>query len=301
MFMNSNAIHLQRWALSIALFLFLIFWSNLSLGQTLSTDTVETQVSEYVQVQLVNGQEIRGRVIEKNDEFIRVESLELGIMLIRKIDMISMEVSNQPFVVAPKRYNPQSSRYFFAPSGIQLQAGEGYYQNGYLIYNQVSYGVTDQLTLGVPFVPFLGLGGSAKLGATFSGDVQNGGVFGSMGGIVVVPFNGLIDEPLGIGFGNVTFGREMSNLTLGAGSAFPSNNPNLILNVSFMTNMNERTWLMSENYLITSAGDNAGLFSLGIRRASENKDSLFDYAMVMLMVDDVTIPIPWISWTVAFN
>lgn len=296
---TSNA--LQGRVACVVFCLFLCYWSNLAWGQSLLSDTVQTQVSEYVLVKLVNGQEINGLVIEKNNEFISVETVDLGTMIIRKIDMVSMEFSSQPFVVAPKRYNPQSSRYFFAPSGIQLRAGEGYYQNGYIIYNQVSYGLTDQLTLGIPFVPFLGLGGSAKFGTTLSGDVENGGVFGSVGGIAVFPFNDLGDEPIGIGFGNVTIGREMSNFTFGAGSAFPSDISNLILNMSFMTDMNDRTWLMSENYLITSDGNNAGLFSMGIRRASSNKDSLFDYAMVVLMVDGVAIPLPWVSWTVAFN
>ena len=57
--------------------------------------------------------------------------------------------------------NPQSSRYFFAPSGIQLRQGDGYFQSN-IALNSVSLGVTENITIG-GLLSFLGAGGSVKI------------------------------------------------------------------------------------------------------------------------------------------
>ncbi|MCB9270107.1 MAG: hypothetical protein H6561_11110 [Lewinellaceae bacterium] len=46
-------------------------------------------------------------------------------------------------------YNTQSARYFFSPNGYGLHPGEAYYQNVWVLYNQVSFGITNNVSLGV--------------------------------------------------------------------------------------------------------------------------------------------------------
>ena len=83
-------------------------------------------------------------VLEIDESSFLINTLLLGKMRISKTDILNItyisadEVglmtsgkSNRSGVI-----NPQSTRYFFAPSAMQLKKGEGYYQNAWLLYNQ---------------------------------------------------------------------------------------------------------------------------------------------------------------------
>ena len=287
---------------ALRLFAILLIFST-KITPVLRAQVTEAPAVQRVIIELHNGRTMTGILIEETESDVRIETASMGIIKVAKIDIVSMQIL-APGEAAPVfRANPQASRYYFAPSGIQLAAGEGYYQNAYLIYSQLSYGVTDHFTIGIPFVPFLGLGATAKIGGTLSGDLETGGVHGSVGGIAILDFtSNILDEPIGIGFGNLTFGREMSNFTIGLGRTFPDD-PTTLLNAAFMTNLSDRTWLMSENYVLVlpNSNFNVSIFSLGIRRASRDKESLFDYAMVMISDGDFVFPLPWVSWTYSFG
>lgn len=270
---------------------------NHVVGQTDSLGTVVGS-GELVRLDLANGRTLEGEILEENEAFLRVQTEGLGIIQVQKIDIVRRTTIDRLTPYREPRANPQSSRYYFAPSGIQLRKGEGYYQNGYLLYSQVSYGITDNMTIGVPLIPFIGAGLTGKLGGTISGDRENGGVHASAGGIVLFDWTtNILEGPVGIAFANVTFGREVSNFTVSVGNAFSESSNQLVWNASFMLPMNDQTWLMSENYVLNEVI----LASIGIRRASKTKDSLFDYAMVMLTDGEFTVPLPWISWTFSFD
>jgi len=49
--------------------------------------------------------------------------------------------------------SPHATRYLFGPNGYSLKRGEAYYQNVWILFNQVSFGVSDRLTLGIGMVP----------------------------------------------------------------------------------------------------------------------------------------------------
>lgn len=263
-------------------------------------DSLATSVGarELVKLDLANGRSLEGEIIEENESFIRLQTEGLGIIQVTKIDILRCEPIDRLTPYREPRANPQASRYYFAPSGIQLRQGEGYYQNGYLLYSQVSYGITDNMTIGVPLIPFIGAGLTGKLGGTISGDRETGGVHASAGGIVLFDWTAnFLEGPVGIAFANVTFGREVSNFTVSVGNAFSESSNQLVWNASFMAPLNDQTWLMSENYVLGEVT----LASIGIRRASKSKDSLFDYAMVMVTDGEFTVPLPWISWTLSFD
>ena len=172
----------------------------------------------------------------------------------------------------------QPSRYFFAPSGIQLKKGEGYFQSNVAL-NSISYGFSDRFTGGV-LLSVVGAGLTAK----FGGQVREN-VHVSVGGVAGIDYYGNLDRPLVLGFANVTFGDEDKNLTinLGIGNsindsrfydpetpldssivAYGSYQTNyytvvseieersvpLLLNISAMRPLTPNRWFITENYLV---------------------------------------------------
>jgi len=236
----------------------------------------------YVRVVMNDGTIKEGQFLAMDDDFLVVDLPMLGttripkytIQLVQDIESVSAIYSvksNRAFDV-----NPQSSRYFFAPSGIQLKAAEGYFQSN-IGLNSISYGINDGLTVG-GLVSFLGGGGSFKLGKAI-----NEKTYISAGGIGFADFYGILDDPLGLAFINVTRGTERSNVTLnlGFGNEFEgplqyrnyqrvenefgvewipldratSKTRPFIVNVSAMVSLSDTRWLLTENYLIKSRLD----------------------------------------------
>lgn len=261
------------------------------------TQSAATNNTRYVRLFLQNGGMFEGEVLEIDESTFLINTMDLGKMRITKTDISSItfisadEVGQMTFSSNRKGdINPQPTRYYFAPSGLQLKKGEGYYQNAWLLYNQVSYGVSDHFTVGMSMTPF-GTGGTVKFGGKLSDKVNV-----SAGGIALLPFTG--DSPLGIGFANITFGDERKNLSISSGLGFSDDGDNITLvNVSAMLEVTSNMWIISENYHIVE--DELTIISMGVRRASRTRDILWDYALVAIPSEEV-FGIPWLSCTIPF-
>ena len=265
------------------------------------TQSAATNNTKYVRLFLHNGGMFEGEVLEIDESTFLINTLDLGKMRITKTDISSItyisadEVGQMTLSNNRKGdINPQPTRYFFAPSGLQLKKGEGYYQNAWLIYNQVSYGVSDHFTVGMSMTPF-GTGGTVKFGGKLSDKVNV-----SAGGIALVPFTD--DDPLGIGFANITFGDERKNLSISTGLGFSDDSDNItdnltLLNVSGMLQVSSNLWIITENYHIIQ--EDLTIISMGIRRASRSRDILWDYALIAIPSEEI-FGIPWLSCTIPF-
>lgn len=189
--------------------------------QSQETQSEESSAPRYVRIVLQNGGIYEGEVVSSNSTSFVINTLMLGEMEIRKTSIASLinidadQVGSISSASRSTDLNPQASRYYFAPSAFQLKKGEGYYQNAWFIYNQISYGFTDYLTVGMSMTPF-GTGGTVKIGKPISDNVHV-----SIGGIGVLPFTDDLNT-MGIGFANITFGDERRNFTLSYGHAFYS-------------------------------------------------------------------------------
>lgn len=200
--------------------------------------------------------------------------------------------------------NPHDTRYFFMTSGYGLKKGEGYFQNTWILFNQISYGVTDFLTLGAGMVPLFLFAGSPtpvwitpKVAIPIVKDKINlstGAIMGYMLGEEI---------GFGIGYGAFTIGNRDSNLTLGGGWAFAggewADSPTLTL--SGMTRVGRKTYLLTENYLIGTGGSSFGIISAGGR--SVQKRLAIDYGLVFPIGADIGsfIAIPWLGIAVPFG
>ncbi|MDG1673855.1 MAG: hypothetical protein P8H88_00265, partial [Flavobacteriales bacterium] len=184
-----------------------------ALAQGGPTTAVTAEVNAFVLVTMNDGTLKFGTLLEVNDTDVVLQISGLGATRIPKylvqtissldVDVESMEegysyISNQP------------SRYFFAPSGLQLEEGEGYFQSN-IALNSVSYGFSDRFTGGA-MVSVLGGGVTAKYGGKVGEKTAV-----SIGGIAFMDFYQELDRPLAIGFVNVTRGDENKHLTLNVG------------------------------------------------------------------------------------
>lgn len=186
--------------------------------------------------------------------------------------------------------NPQAGRYFFAPSAFQLKKGEvtgrsSFYTNDDILFaNEIGVGLTDQWTIGTTVILPLGYGGGIKYGLELEPYVQI-----AAGGAFLLPFQSqrrrfypfrnpifpLRDEvhgldkygPTTLVFANFTLGSVHHNITL---NWFKSQSVGFdvnVINVSALLPINERTWLITENYFADASG--LVVRSLGVRRYSK--------------------------------
>lgn len=200
--------------------------------------------------------------------------------------------------------NPHDTRYFFMTNGYGLKAGEGYYQNTWIMFNQISYGATDFLTLGAGVVPlFLFAGASTpfwitpKLAIPIVKDKINLSAGMILGYLLGEDFG------FGIGYGAMTVGGRDRNLTLGAGWAYADSrwaeSPTLTL--SGMSRVGKKTYLLTENYYIGTGDSSFGLISVGGRSVQQRL--AVDYGLVFPVGADIGtfIAIPWLGIAVPFG
>ena len=205
--------------------------------------------------------------------------------------------------------NPHATRYFFGPNVYGLRKGEGYYQNTWILLNQVNYGITDHLQIGGGILPLFLFAGSPtpvlltpKLSFPVVRDKFNLGA-----GLLFAHVLG-DGSSFGIAYGASTFGNRESNLTLGAGwgfSAYDSDwdwSDRVTLMLSGMTRVGKKTYLITENYYLSvGEGESIGIIMLGGR--SVQKRLAVDYGLVLPVGTDLGefLAIPWLSITLPFG
>ena len=133
-------IHLSRF-----LFCLIFFLSSLSslLAQQHIDQAIESE--KKVLIETLDGDEFTGRILSHDSTSIDLETNK-GIFSLSKKQIKKLE--SYDYAGKFKFPNSQETRYFFAPGGIPLKKGEGYYQNVLLTGNFVNYGVHRNLSVG---------------------------------------------------------------------------------------------------------------------------------------------------------
>lgn len=121
--------------------------------ETRAQDTTTTAPVNAI-ILLKDGTQLRGIILSESPEGLRIKTDNLGEMTISADKIDRIEKHTEGFYRNGQYWfrNPNSTRYFFAPSALPLRKGEGYYQNAYVFVNSVSVGVTDHFTMGGGFV-----------------------------------------------------------------------------------------------------------------------------------------------------
>lgn len=251
-----------------------MFILSLIIGQTIAfsqANVTDNQARVYL-VTLKDGSTMRGTIVSENPQEISLATENVGTVTIKKDQIKSMVLLDQSNLKSGKYWfpNPNYSRYFIGP-GIQLKKGDGYYQNVDVLFNTVSYGITNYFSLGGGVELLSTLHGQPiiilmpKLGFEVTKSLWLGG------GILYVNLSALsgvdISGGLGIGYGSATFGNENNNVSLGIGWGYVgsrwSDKP--VITLSGMARVSPRFGLVTENWFVPDYS----VFTYGIRFIGE--------------------------------
>jgi len=263
------------------------------------------QNQDTYRIETREGNIFTGTLVSEDDEtvILRVEGVgDITILRTNIRNMILIDQSRMRDGVYWHE-NPQATRYFFAPNAIGLGKGKGYYQNTWIFFNNVNYGISDNFSLGGGIVPMFLFGVSAtpvwilpKVTIPVSADKFHLGAGAMLGGVI-----GADAELLGLFYGVGTLGDRDKNLTVGIGYGYAgsevSSTP--VINVSGMVRTSRRLYLLSENYFIPAA-DFTGIISFGARWTAEN--FAVDFGLFRPLEDaGGIIGIPWLGVTIPFG
>lgn len=273
---------------------------------SLNIVSAQTNDSTIVKIETMDGNEFLGTIISQDNTTIILKTEKLGELSIRKSDIKSQELVDVQQIKDGKLWfaNPQSTRYFWSPNGYGLKKGEGYYQNIWVLWNQFSYGVSDNFSLGAGVVPlFLFGGGPTPIFATakFSIPIKKNKI-NLGGGAIAGTILGEENTSFGILYGLSTFGSPDNNVTIGLGYGFAGGEiaSTPIVNINGMFRVTSKGYFITENYFISGGGESIMLMMLGGRWII--KEAAFDYGFVIPVGDIGTfIAIPWLGFTIPFG
>ncbi|HCE56658.1 MAG TPA: hypothetical protein DER09_02400 [Prolixibacteraceae bacterium] len=259
-----------------------------------------------VQIETNDGNEFIGELITEDDIKIVIKTEKLGEITIPKTDIKRRDTVQFQQIKDGKLWfeNPQSTRYFWSPNGYGLKKNEGYYQNIWVLWNQFSYGVTNNFSIGAGIIPLFLFGGTpTPVFATmkFSIPVKENKVNVAAGAIAGTIL-GESETGFGIVYGLSTFGSPDANVTFGLGYGFAGGEwaKAPMVNFNGMFRVSSRGYFITENYLLSGGGETILLISLGGR--SIIKKAALDYGLVFPVAEiGEFVAIPWLGFTIPFG
>jgi len=285
--------------------LFVISGALLFLSISLQAQSMEEPV--LVRIQTVQGNDFIGTVVSEDSEVVVLQTDSFGEIRIRKMDIKTRTLVDTTKIKEGVFWpdNLQSTRYFWTPNGYGLHEGEGYYQNIWVLYNQVSYGFTKRFSVSAGMVPlFLFYGGSTPIWIVpkFSIPVQHEKVNIGAGAFIGTVL-GESEGGFGIVFGTTTFGSRDRNVNLGLGWGYAGGSfadfP--IINVSFMSRVGPKGYFISENYYINLYDSGLLLLSFGGRRMLGNVGLDFALYLPFATEMDGFVALPLLGLTIPFG
>ncbi|HNW53965.1 MAG TPA: hypothetical protein PKN21_06825 [Bacteroidales bacterium] len=263
--------------------------------------------ARLVKVNMNDGAEFIGNIISENDTSMQFLTGKYGQLTILKKDITKVTEIARSSVVKGKIWgeNPQSARYLFMPNGYGLKKGEGYYQNIWVLFNQVSVGVTDYFSVGAGTIPTFLFGSGLmpvwvvpKFSIPVVKDKFNVGI-GAFTGTVI----GESNSGFGILYGLATVGDRNSNLTFGLGYGYAAGSfaKSPMISLAGMVRVSPRGYLLTENYYIKVDTESLTLISMG-GRSILGKAGL-DYGLVLPLSGEMDsfFAIPWLGLTLPFG
>lgn len=276
----------------------------ISVAHLKSQDVQEDNVYRIITRQ---GNEFIGTVVSENQDVIVLKTTAFGEVTIRKEDI------RRQVIISADRFkdgefwpdNPQSTRYLWTPNGYALEKGEAYYQNIWVLYNQVSLGVTENFSISAGLIPTLLLGAEAMplwVVPKFSIPIEKNKVNMSAGAFIGT-VAGEETGGFGIAFGTLTLGDRDNNVNLGLGWGFADGRwadfP--VINLGIMYRVSPRGYFISENYYINLFDEGFGIISAGGRRIIGAVGLDFALAIPLVAGMDRLIALPFLGFTVPLN
>lgn len=267
---------------------------------------IPTDTTQLSSVETKDGNEFIGYIRSIESDVIVVSTENFGEVRIRRQNIKSIRPLEKGQIVAGEYwpYNPHATRYFFGPNGYGLRKGEGYYQNTWVFFNQVSYGISDNFSMGLGIIPLFLFAGAPtpvwitpKVSLPIKRDKINLGLGGLFGTVL-----GNEGSSFGIAYGQATFGSRDRNINVGLGYGYAgeswANTPTI--SVSGVYRVGKKFALMTENYMISAGEENYVLMSAGGRFIG--KKIAVDAGLVLpTQTGGEFFAIPWLGITAPFG
>jgi hypothetical protein len=263
--------------------------------------------TKIYQVDTKDGNSYVGKIRGVTPEHLVLETTTVGTLNLRQVDIKSVtEVKPETIKNGENWFeNPQAARYFWAPNGYGLKKGEAYYQNVWVLANQFSVGITNNITIGLGLVPtfLFGVGATPfwvtpKVSIPVVKDKFNVGA-----GVLyanVVGKDAETGKGIALAYGITTFGSRDKNVSIGVGYGWAnggwSSRPTI--NVSFMARVTRNGYFLSENYFIPTQEGNYGIISMGGRKILKKVGLDFGGFIPMGTGVEKFIVIPWLGVSV---
>lgn len=252
----------------------------------ITPSSVEAQDTEpeTVEVKMKDGSTVIGELVIETADKLIVKTKTLGEITILKSTILEVKRLRSVNMVDGVYWheNPNPTRNLYGPTGYSLRKGEGYYQNILIFANQVSYGFTDQFTIGFGFEIISILAGANSFGdgpsipgftitpkysIPIKKDKWNIGL-----GVLALHIPGT-DElfSAGILYGVSTWGSRDNNFTLGFGFGITegefTGKPTITLAAN--KRVGRRFGIVTENWFVPFGDEYGSLFSFGFRYIGE--------------------------------
>lgn len=297
-----KSLFMQYKALYLHLLLLLVFCIN---GLGAQEITIPSDTTQLLSVETSDGNIFIGNIRKIEPDYLILMTEKFGELRINKKEIRKIGKVGKGQLVGGEYWhdNPQSTRYLFGPNGYGLKRGEGYYQNAWIFFNQVSFGLSNNFTLGVGTIPLFLFSGSPtpfwitpKVSIPIKKDAVNLGI----GGLFAVVL-GEEGGTFGVAYGQMTFGPRDRNVNLGLGYGYAGDSwaSTPTVSLSGVYRASKRVALISENYLFDAGDENVGLLSFGCRFIGRR--IAVDAALVFPAGIDEFIGIPWLGLSVPFG
>jgi hypothetical protein len=274
-----------------------------------AVESYSQETADSLKIWLIDtrdGNSFIGNILTEDNNQIVLQTDAYGKIIIPKTQVKKRKELFQEDLVEGEYWfeNPHVTRYYFMTSGYGLDKGEGYYQNTWVLFNQVSYGFTNNLSLGVSVLPLFLFAGSPtpvwitpKIALPIVKDKINLGAGMLLGYVLGEDFG------FGLGYGALTLGGRDKNVSLGAGWAYADSQwaDKPTFSLSGMFRVGKKGYLITENYYIGTADISVGIISLGGR--SVQRKLAIDYGLIIPLGTDMDtfFALPWLGIAVPFG
>ncbi len=286
--------------------LLLAFWvlaGKPAFAQEVQIPADTTQLSV---VETKDGNEFVGYITRMDADNIVVKTENFGELRVKRQNIRSIRPMEKTQMVEGQYWpeSPQSTQYFFGSNGYGLRQGEGVYQNTWVFFNQVNYGVSDNFSIGVGIVPlFLFAGSSSPIWLTpkVSVPIKRDQVNLGIGGLFATVL-GENTGSFGQVYGQLTLGPRDRNINFGLGYGYAgsdwANTP--LISVSGIYRTGKKFALMTENYVFDTGDRNSVLLSFGGRFIGK-KISVDAGLFFPTNTSGEFIALPWLGLSVPFG
>jgi hypothetical protein len=234
----------------------------------------QTTASPQTEVILIlnDNSEIRGSVVEEDDNKIVIQNDQLGLLTFQKSELKKIN----RLTAKGWQVNPNPTKYFIGQSAFSLGKGEGYYQNIMALVNSVQYGITDRLSAGVG-VELISLTSGNPIifaNAKYAIPVSDKFRFAASGNFLTLLDEGSIGSLSGL----ATYGSVENNITLGAGYGIGGGGltSDAVITLNGMVRIARRFSLVTENYILP--GNDEIINLTGLRLI--NRKNTMDFMLV---------------------